>query len=145
MIIWETLSDIIRIWARDADLVVPTSARQVRTELAQAKTEADLAAIINRHGIGRPEEQTADDESQAASDAKRYSKADLREMTALSDTSLTKYTKAAGVNVPPKGTKNHRYTVDEVHRILTAVCDETQDQSVKAKSKAELEAMQNPA
>ncbi len=71
-------------------------------------------------------------------DVRSYSKSDLRIMAKLGDTTLTKYTKTAGVPVPGKGTKNHRYSTEETRKILQAVSDGTQDPKVKQRCKEAL-------
>ncbi len=76
---------------------------------------------------------------------REYSKSKLRIMAGLCDTTITKYTKIAGVTVPKKGVKNRRYTVEETRKILAAIRDGTQSSSAKRKCETALSDIRNPA
>lgn len=73
--------------------------------------------------------------------APTFSKADLREITGLENSALTDYTKAAGVEVPNRGAKNHRYTCDEFRKILEEIVRGTQSQSVRQKCDGKLKTL----
>ena len=66
-------------------------------------------------------------------------------MTGCGDTAITKYTKEAGVAIPARGGKNHRYTLEETRRILAAMRDGVQSVSVKRKCETALSEIRNPA
>ncbi len=70
-----------------------------------------------------------------------FTKDDLRQMTGLGDTALTMHTKAAGVSVPRKGGKNHRYLEADVRRILEQVINNSQDSSARNRCKAGLQSI----
>jgi hypothetical protein len=76
---------------------------------------------------------------------REYSKKNLRTMTRLSDSAITKFTRIAGVSVPAPGVKNHRYTVEETCKILAAIRDGTQSSSAKRKCEKALSDIRNPA
>jgi MerR HTH family regulatory protein len=61
-----------------------------------------------------------------------FSVGDVLRMTGVSDTTLSRYVRRAGVQTPRQGKKNHRYTEDEVKAILGEIaanirCRQTRD------------------
>ena len=81
---------------------------------------------------------TAEITTTSATEAQTFTKADLRGKTGLGNSAITKYTKSAGVETPPKGAKTHRYTSEETRKILIAIRDGTQDASVERRCKEAL-------
>jgi hypothetical protein len=63
--------------------------------------------------------------------APAYTVAAVLEMAGLSDTTLSKYAKLARVDTPKRGKRNHRYTIDEVRRILQTIIDQSSDRAMK--------------
>jgi hypothetical protein len=61
-----------------------------------------------------------------------YSVGEVLKMTGVSDTTLTRYARRAGVQTPLQGKKNHRYSGEEVRAILGQIaanirCQQTRD------------------
>lgn len=61
-----------------------------------------------------------------------YSVGEVLRMTGVSDTTLARYARRAGVQTPQQGKKNHRYSGEEVRAILGEIaanirCRQTRD------------------
>ena len=65
-----------------------------------------------------------------------YSKAELVGELGANPSTVTKYTKAAGVAIGGRGKGNHRYTADERRRIYQAIVDGSSDAELVAKCRS---------
>lgn len=79
------------------------------------------------------------DEGQDGSKVDAFTSAALRKMTGLQKTALGKYRKAAGVDAPGRGQRNHRYTLDEARKILAKVEEDSTEDRIKQKCRAALD------
>lgn len=124
----ENQGDDARLAEDEVNQAARPSAASPATGKSEAETRSDDAAMPE---VARPSGATVSPKD--ADELATYTKGDVRRMTGLGDTALTKYTRDAGVDVPKRGTKNHRYSTDEVRRILIAVRDGAQDSVTKDK------------
>ncbi len=60
-----------------------------------------------------------------------YSIAAVLEMAGVSNTTLNRYAKLAGIKTPQRGKRNHRYSADEVRAMLQTIIDNTSDRAMK--------------
>jgi|GEM_PF-3592550 len=67
-----------------------------------------------------------------------YTVAAVLEMAGVSDTTLNRYAKLAGIKTPQRGKRNHRYSADEVRAMLQAIIDNTSDRAMKERCAAAL-------
>jgi hypothetical protein len=65
----------------------------------------------------------------------------LREITGLENDTLNKYARAAGVDTPKRGGRNHTYSTDEVRRILTNIVETCTTNSTRDRCCEALEAL----
>jgi hypothetical protein len=134
---------------------------QLRCELVEPSQAENPAAVVEREKLRavveyndslrrkeRPSRQSRPTRarpspSQVAVDAGNangeFTVAHLHAMTGLSNTTLNKYAKCAGVKTPGRGGKNFRYPVADVRAILTAICNATSEGKVLAKCKTAME------
>jgi hypothetical protein len=71
-------------------------------------------------------------------DQKGYLVSDLKHMTGLGNTALSKYRKSAGVIAPARGQKNHRFTASEARRILSKIVEQATERNCKDRCMAAL-------
>ena len=109
---------------------VEETAKEERTRKSQQAAEQSASKIAKsdayRASLGLSRPAVAVDVTEGT-----YTKADLRAKTGLGDTSITKYTKTAGVEIPLRGGKSHRYTSEETRKILIAIRAGTQDARIE--------------
>lgn len=124
---WEHLARIVEIpdeTIRSGKL----TAREIHAwALAWAdrqKIKAKLAASANAPTSTKP--------------GKTYTVAAVLEMAGVSDTTLNRYAKLAGIKTPQRGKRNHRYSADEVRAMLQAIIDTTSDRAMKERCAAAL-------
>jgi hypothetical protein len=91
--------------------------------------EGIVAAVRGAYVAGS---QSADPQSELAT----YRKSDLVGELGSNPTTVTKYTKAAGVTVARRGKGNHRYTAYERLRIYQAIVDGSSDTKLVAKCRS---------
>jgi hypothetical protein len=60
-----------------------------------------------------------------------YTVAAVLELAGVSDTTLNRYAKLAGVRTPERGKRDHRYSADEVQLILQGIIKSTSDRAMK--------------
>jgi hypothetical protein len=130
---WEHLARIVEIpleTIRTGNL----TAREIHAcALAWAdrqKIKAKLTAIANPPTSTKP---TA-----------TYTIAAVLELAGVSDSTLTRYAKRAGVQTPQRGKRNHRYSADEVRAILQAIIDNTSERAMKERCREALDGLPKP-
>jgi hypothetical protein len=69
----------------------------------------------------------------------------VAEMAGVSDTTLNRYAKLAGVPTPQRGKRNHRYSADEVRAILQAMIGKTSDRKMKGRCRQALGSLDGAA
>jgi hypothetical protein len=91
--------------------------------------EAIVAAVREACVVGR---QSVDSQASGAT----YLKAELVGELGANPSTVTKYTRAAGVAVGGRGKGNHRYTADERRRIYQAIVDGSSDAELVARCRS---------
>ena len=68
----------------------------------------------------------------------KYTIGAVLEMAGVSDTTLNRYAKLAGIKTPQRGKRNHRYSAEEVRAMLQAIVDNTSDRAMKERCREAL-------
>jgi hypothetical protein len=71
-----------------------------------------------------------------------YTVAAVREMTRLSNTALNRYTRRAKVATPGRGKRNHRYSIEDVRKILQTIIDSSSERKLLSECRKALQNLQ---
>lgn len=95
----------------------PAEAQEWMMTVSKAWTKLQRLARANGPGAKKPD--------------RTYSIAEVLEMADISNTTLSRYAKRAGIKTPGRGKRNHQYSDDEVRKVLQEIIDNTSDRATK--------------
>lgn len=102
------------------------------------KLAADLDAHI-RVSRAATRAQGGHREANAAVSSGSFMPGQIMEMFGISDTTLNKYAKRAGITTPGTGGRNFRYSIEQVREIGQAILDRSSDGAMRERCRTALE------